>query len=46
MRAAQAIGPGAIHRLAYRARSSGWFYVQVKLAAQGVGTYDLSIRRS
>ncbi len=46
MRAAQAIGPGAIHRLAYRARSSGWFYVQVKLATQGVGTYDLSIRRS
>jgi hypothetical protein len=46
MRAAQAIGPGATHRLAYRARSSGWFFVQVKVATQGVGPYELGIRRS
>lgn len=46
MRAAQAIGPGATHRLGYRVKSSGWFYVQVKLATQGVGTYELGITRS
>jgi hypothetical protein len=46
MRVAQAIGPGAVHRLAYRVRSSGWFYVQVKLATRGVGAYQLAIRRS
>ncbi len=46
MRVAQAIGPGATHRLAYRVKSSGWFYVQVKLATRGVGAYALAIRRS
>jgi hypothetical protein len=45
MRVAQAIGPGATHRLAYRARSNGWYYVQVKLATRGVGSYELAIRR-
>jgi Subtilase family len=46
MRVAQAIGPGPTHRLGYRAKTSGWYYVQVKLATRGMGTYGLGIRRS
>lgn len=48
LRVAQSIGPGASHRLGYRPKSSGWFYVQVKLATRGlpnVGSYELGIRR-
>jgi hypothetical protein len=44
-RVAQAIGPGDPHRLGYRARSSGWYYVHVKLATRGFGPYDLAITR-
>ena len=45
LRAAQAIGPGARHRLGYRARAKGWHYVEVKLATRGFGAYRLSITR-
>ena len=44
-RAAQAIGPGASHRLAYRASAAGWYYVQAKLVTRGFGPYGLTIRR-
>jgi subtilisin family serine protease len=44
-RAAQAIGPGASHRLGHRATVSGWYYVQAKLATRGFGPYELTIRR-
>jgi subtilisin family serine protease len=44
-RAAQAIGPGASHRLAYRARRSGWYYAEVKLVTRGFGPYELGITR-
>ena len=45
LRVAQAIGPGASHRLAYRARTSGWYYAEVKLATRGYGPYELGITR-
>jgi subtilisin family serine protease len=44
-RAAQAIGPGATHRLAHRATVKGWYYVEAKLATRGFGPYELTIRR-
>jgi subtilisin family serine protease len=44
-RAAQAIGPGASHKLAHRATVTGWYYVEAKLAARGFGPYELTIRR-
>jgi hypothetical protein len=44
-RAAQAIGPGASHRLAHRASAAGWYYVQAKLVTRGFGPYELTIRR-
>jgi hypothetical protein len=45
LRAAQAIGPGTTHRLGYRARAKGWYYIEVKLATRGFGPYRLSITR-
>ena len=45
MRVAQAIGPGASHRLRYRARAGGWYYAEVKLATRGSGPYELAIAR-
>ncbi len=46
LRAAQAIGPGSSHRLAYRATQSGWYYVEAKLATRGFGPYELTINRT
>jgi hypothetical protein len=45
LRAAQAIGPGSRHRLAYRAKRAGWYYVEVKLPTRGFGPYELGITR-
>jgi subtilisin family serine protease len=45
LRAAQAIGPGPWHKLGYRAPSTGWYYVEVKLVTRGFGLYELSITR-
>jgi hypothetical protein len=45
LRAAQAIGPGASHRLRYRAPKKGWYYVQVKIVTRGVGPYVLTLTR-
>jgi hypothetical protein len=44
-RAAQAIGPGASHKLGHRATVKGWYYVEAKLATRGFGPYELTIRR-
>jgi hypothetical protein len=46
LRAAQAIGPGASHKLGYRAPAGGWYYVEVKLATRGVGSYELGITKT
>jgi hypothetical protein len=45
LRAAESIGPGASHRIAYRVRASGWYYVEVKLVSRGFGSYGLTIVR-
>jgi hypothetical protein len=45
MRAAQAIGPGASHHIAYRIPASGWYYVEVKLTSRGFGSYTLTVSR-
>jgi hypothetical protein len=45
LRAAQSIGPGRSHRLAYRAKGAGWYYVEVKLPTRGFGPYELDISR-
>jgi len=46
LRAAQAIGAGASHKLGYRVPASGWYYVEVKLATPGAGPYELTIAKS
>ena len=45
LRAAQSLGSGASHKLAYRVRTSGWYYIEVKLASKGFGAYTLSVTR-
>jgi subtilisin family serine protease len=45
LRAAQSIGPGSIHRVAYRVRRTGWYYVEARLASHAFGSYTLSISR-
>jgi hypothetical protein len=45
-RAAQAIGPGSTHRIGYRVRTNGWYYVEVKLPTRGTGAYQLDISKS
>jgi hypothetical protein len=45
MRVAQSVRPGATQRLAYRAKRGGAYYVEVKLASRGFGSYRLTLRR-
>jgi len=45
LRAAQSIGPGSSHRIGYRVPRKGWYYVEVKLATRGAGSYELAINR-
>jgi hypothetical protein len=45
LRAAQAIGPGPTHAIAYKAPASGWYYAEIKLTAPGFGPYELTIAR-
>ena len=40
-RAAEAAGPGRYERLVHRARETGWYYLEVKLATPGSGPYTL-----
>jgi hypothetical protein len=47
LRARRAVHPpGVLERLAYRARRTGWFSLQVTAARPGSGPYSLTIRRS
>ena len=44
LRARRSVHPeGVPERLVYRARASGWYYLQVKLARQGSGPYSIRI---
>jgi Subtilase family len=45
LRAAQAIGPGPTHAIAYKAAAGGWYYAEIKLTARGFGPYELTIAR-
>ena len=40
-RATQSAGAGPDEHLAYRARTGGWYYLEVKLATPGYGVYTL-----
>ena len=44
-RAAQSISHGATHKLSYRVRATGWYYIEVKLTTKGFGAYTLGITR-
>ena len=44
-RVAQSIGPGSAHRLGYRVRKKGWYYLEVKVATRGAGSYELTLTR-
>jgi hypothetical protein len=39
-------GPGAVDRLQYRAKKTGWYSLQVAASRPGFGTYSLRINRS
>ncbi len=44
LRARRSIHPGGVpERLVYRARTGGWYYLQVKLARPGSGQYSIRI---
>ena len=45
-RAAQAARVGIQERVAYAAPETGWYYVEVKLASPGAGSYTLSYAKS
>jgi subtilisin family serine protease len=45
-RATQSAGSGPDERFAYRARASGWYYLEVKLATPGSGVYTLRYVKS
>ncbi len=45
MRAAASIGPGATHHIAYRVRTTGSYYVEIKLTTAGFGSYALALSR-
>ena len=44
-RAAQSARPGSNERLTYRAPAAGWYYVQVKIAERGAGSYRLAFTK-
>ena len=46
VRAAQGARVGVQERLAYTAPETGWYYVEVKLASAGAGTYTLGYAKS
>lgn len=45
-RVTQSVRVGAKEHLLHRARTSGWYYVEVKIATQGWGPYRLHIKKS
>jgi thermitase len=46
LRAAQSALPGAVQRVTFTAQTKGWYYVELKAAAAGFGSYTLSIIKS
>jgi subtilisin family serine protease len=38
--------PGKTQRVAYRARQSGWYYVELRIVHHGAGRYVLKLRKS
>jgi hypothetical protein len=46
LRAAQSALPGAMQRVTFTAQTKGWYYVELKAAAAGFGSYTLSIVKS
>jgi subtilisin family serine protease len=38
-------GPGAVERVAYRARATGWYYLEVKVSTPGAGPYRLDFAK-
>ena len=44
--ATNALITGRTGRVVYRARESGWFYVEVKLTSPGAGPYELHLLRA
>jgi hypothetical protein len=46
LRAAQAVSPGAVQHLTFTAPGRGWYYVEVKVAAPGFGSYTLSLAKT
>jgi hypothetical protein len=45
LRVAQSSSPGANQRVVFTARTSGWYYVEVKVASPGFGSYTLSVAK-
>jgi Subtilase family len=45
LRAAQSIGPGSTHRLAFKVPTTGWYYVEAKMTSRGFGAYTLTLAR-
>ncbi|HVS85102.1 MAG TPA: S8 family serine peptidase [Gaiellaceae bacterium] len=46
MRVAQSSTIGATQRLAYRAPTQGWYYVEVKVSSAGGGSYTLQLAKT
>ena len=44
--AARSARPGAVESVTYRARATGWYFVQVGMRRQGAGPYSLRLERS
>jgi subtilisin family serine protease len=45
MRLALSTAVGATQKLAYRARTQGWYYVEVKVSSPGSGSYTLQVAK-
>ncbi|HZC28716.1 MAG TPA: S8 family serine peptidase, partial [Gaiellaceae bacterium] len=45
LRAAQSIGPGSTHRLSFRVPTTGWYYLEAKIASRSAGAYTLTLTR-
>jgi hypothetical protein len=46
LRAAQSAAPGAQQHIAFTAPARGWYYVEVKVASPGSGSYTLSLTKT
>ncbi len=40
--AAESVGAGRVHRLRYRAKTSGWYYIQIRANAPSDGAFSLT----